>query len=163
MIAGAIVLYGGIVLVLLGVLALACFCRLAFRTPGLPRQRLWRATLAGAGLLLLNVPVAGGLTAAAIALETRYTVVVRNDSPRPLETARVFGGGVDESLGAIPPGGTVRRSFWIRHDGALEFRALGGTTRHAGTIDGYVTRNLGGVTTVTINPDGTMAVSNNGS
>ncbi len=159
MVAGVCTLYGGVAVFLLGVLALARFCWLASRPPDLPRQRLWRSTLAGAGLLLSNFPVAGGITATVIAIETRYTVVVHNDSQQPLDDVRVFGGGCDESLGSIQPGGTARRSFWIQHDGSLEFRALSGTTVHATTIDGYVTGNMGGHMIVTINnPDGTISV-----
>ena len=161
MMAGICTLYGGVAIFLVGVLAIARFCWLAFRTPNLPRRRLWLSTLACAGLLLLNFPVAGGITAAAIAIETRYTVVVHNGSQQPLDGVRVFGGGCDESLGSIPPGGIARQSFWIQHDGELKFRALSGTTIHAKTIDGYVTNGMGGHTTVTINPDGTISVSNN--
>jgi hypothetical protein len=42
--------------------------------------------------------------------------------------------------------------------GSLEFRAISGTTVYTKTIDGYVTHGLGGHTTVTINPEGTISV-----
>lgn len=161
MMAGIYTLYGGVAIFWVGVLALARFFWLGVRSPDFPRRRLWLSTFACAGLLLLNFPVAGGIIAASIAIETRYTVVVHNALSRPLENVKVFGGGSDESLGSIPPGGTARRSFWIQHDGELKFRAFSGTTSHTKTIDGYVTNGTGGHTTVTVNPDDTITVSNN--
>lgn len=160
MVAGIYTIYGGVAIFLVGVIALARFCWLAFRTPDLPRRRLWLSTLGCAGLLLLNFPVAGGVAAAVIAIETRYTVVVHNLSQQPLTDVRVFGGGCDESLGAIPPGGMVRRSFWIQGQGVLKFHALSGAGAYTRKL-GYVTHNMGGHTTVRINPDGTISVSHN--
>ncbi len=153
--AGIYTLYGGAAIFLVGVFALARYCWLAFRTPNIPRRHLWFSTLACAGLLLLNFPVAGGITVAAIAIETRYTVVVHNASDQSLESVRVFGGGCDEPFGTIPPGGIVRQSFWIEHDGELKFSAIS----YAKIIDGYVTHGSGGHTTVTINSDGTISGS----
>lgn len=160
MIAGIFTLYGGVAIFFIGAIALARFCWLAFRSPELPRRRLWLSTLGCAALLLSNFAVAGGITASVIAIETRYTVIVHNTSQQPLSGVRVFGGGCEADFGTIPPGGVVRRSFWIQHDGELEFRAVSGATTHSKTIDGYVTNNMGGHTTVTINPDGTISVSN---
>jgi hypothetical protein len=158
--AGIFTLYGGVAIFLIDAIALARFCGLAFRTPELPRRRLWLSTLGCAALLLSNFAVAGGITASVIAIETRYTVTVHNASQQPLSGVRVFGGGCEADFGTIPPGGIVRRSFWIQHDGELGFRAVSGATTHTKTIDGYVTNGMGGQTTVTINPDGTISVSN---
>ncbi len=109
----------------------------------------------------MHFPFAVGSTATVIAIATRYTVVVHNDSQQPLDSVSVFGGGCDKSLGSIPSGGNIRHSFWIQHDDELNFRALSGTTIYTKTIDDYVTNGMGGHTTVTINPDGTISVSNN--
>src|SRR5712691_7569882 len=91
MFAGAIVLYGGVAMVVAGALGLAHGCWVASRTPGAWRRGLWRSTLGCAGLLLVNVPVAAGIIAAAIAIMTRYTVVVSNTSQERLDTVRVVG------------------------------------------------------------------------
>jgi hypothetical protein len=160
MFAGVFTLYGGLAVFCIGALALARFCWLAFRTPEQPRRRLWLSTLGCAALLLSNFPVAVGIVSSVLQIETRYTVTVRNGSPQPLSGVRVFGGGCEADFGTIPPGGSVRRSFWIQHDDQLEFRALSGATMHAETIDGYVTNSLGGNTTVVLNPDATVSVSN---
>jgi hypothetical protein len=159
MMAGIFTLYGGVAIFFVGAIALARFCWLAFRTPELPRRRLWLSILGCAALLLSNFAVAGGITASVIAIETRYTVVVHNTSQQPLSGVRVFGGGCEADFGTIPPDSIVRRSFWIQHDGVLEFRAVRGTTTHTKTIDSYVTNSMGGHTTVTINPEGTISVS----
>lgn len=161
MLAGIYTLYGGVAIFLIGAFALARFCWLAFRTSDLPRRRLWLSTFACSGLLLSNFPVAGGITAAAVVIATRYTVVIHNRAHVPLRDVRVFGGGHDESFGTVPPGGIVQDSFWIQQDDTLQFRARSGTTVYAKTIDDYVTQNMGGHTTVTIDPDGTLSITNN--
>ena len=160
--AGVFALYGGVAIFCVGAVALARFCWLAFSTPELPRRRLWISTLGCAALLLSNFAVAGCITVTAIVIETRYTVIVHNASEQPLSGVRVFGGGCEVDFGTIPPDGVVRRSSWIQHDGELEFRALRGATTYKKTIDGYVTGNMGGNLTVTINPDDTISVANNG-
>jgi len=160
MMAGIFTLYGGVAVFFIGSIALARFCWLAFRMPELPRRRLWLSTLGCGTLLLSNFAVAGGITASVIAIETHYTVIVHNTSQQPLSGVRVFGGGCEADFGTIPSGGVVRRSFWIQHDGELEFRAVSGATTYSKIIDGYVTNSMGDHTTVTINPDGTISVFN---
>jgi hypothetical protein len=159
MTAGVFTLFVGVAIFLIGAIALGRFWWLAFLTPDLSRRRLWFSTLGCAGLLLSNFPVAGGIMAAAIAIETRYTVIVRNASQQPLDGVRVFGGGCEADFGTIPPGSVARRSFWIQQDGELEFRAVSGATKYAKTIDNYVTNSGGGHTRVTINSDGTISIS----
>ncbi|MFI5458362.1 MAG: hypothetical protein ACHRXM_23275 [Isosphaerales bacterium] len=160
MMAGIFTLYSGLVIFAVGVIALARFHWLALRTPDVLRRRLRLATLVCAGLLLANLLIAGAIIATVVATQTAYTVAVHNTSPQPLDRVRVFGGGCDASFGSIPPQNVARRSFWIQHDGELEFQAVSGTTSYAKTIDGYVTNSVGGHTTVTINPDGTISVTN---
>lgn len=159
--AGIFTLYSGVAIFCVGAVALARFCWLAFSIPELPRRRLWIASIGCAALLLSNFAVAACITATAIAIETRYTVIVHNASEQPLSGVRVFGGGCEVDFGTIPPDGVVRRSFWIQHDGALECRALRGATTSINTIDGYVTNNMGGNLTVTVNQDDTVSVADN--
>jgi len=159
MLAGAYTLCGGMALFVVGGVALARYHWLGARTPSMSGRHLRRSTAACAGLLLLNFPIAGGIVAGALAIETSYTVIVHNASARPLEKVMVIGGGVNESLGSIPAGGTTRQWFWIQHDGQLEFRAACGTSTHSATIDGYVTNGMGGSATVTVNADETITVT----
>ena len=157
--AGVFTLFGGVALFLVGAIALARFCWRSHRSPERPQKRLWLSTLGCAALLLSNFPIAGGIIATVIAITTLHTVVIHNASQQSLTGVRVFGGGCEEDFGSIPPGGIVRRSFWIQHDGTLEFCAVSGATTHTKTIDGYVTKRIGGHATVTINADGTISVA----
>jgi len=115
-------------------------------------------TLAAAALLLSTFPAALGIVLAAIAVETRYTVVVHNCFAEPLSEVGVYGGGCEARFGAIPPGGTAKRSFWIQCDGQLELRARRGSTPCAWVIDSYVTNDMGGRSTVTVGADGGFSV-----
>jgi hypothetical protein len=157
--AGVVMLYVGLAFVAAGVLALGLSSWTAFRTPGISRRRVWLSTLSCLGLLLANFLAADGIISAVIANATRYTVVVHNTSHERLDRVRVFGGGCDASYGSILPGATARRSFWIRQDSTLVFRASAGEKRLEQTIDGYVTTNLGGHTRVTVQPDRTISVT----
>jgi hypothetical protein len=158
-IAGVVMLYVGLGAVTAGGVALALSCRIALRTPAVPRRRVWLAAIGGTGLLLANFLVAYGIMWSVIALVTRYTVTVHNTSPVRLDRVRVLGGGCDASYGSILPRGSARRSFWIRQDGGLVFRAFGGDSALEQTIEGYVTPNLGGRMRVTVQPDQTIAVA----
>ncbi|NOX54518.1 MAG: hypothetical protein GXP27_08780 [Planctomycetes bacterium] len=157
MTAGVYTICGGLVAIVAGVVALAFFYEAASQTPTISRRRLCLSVAVCASLFLSNFLVAGGIIAAVIAIETCYTVVVHNSSTERLEDVRVFGGGCDEWLGAIPPGGTARASFWVQHDGVLRFRARSAAKTYSETI-GYVTNGMGGHTIVTVNREGTVSI-----
>lgn len=157
---GFVTLYGGLVSVLIGAIALARYCWAAARIADPPRRNWVPSALACAALLLSNFPAAGGMIAAVIAIETRYSVVVHNASKQAISNVRVYGGGCEAKFGTIPPGGLARRSLWIQHDGELEFAAVGSSTTHCMTIDGYVTNGMGGRRVVSVEPNGTISVSN---
>ena len=161
MVAGWFTICGGLVFFFVGLASLGCYCGLALRKADESRRHIWLSSIACAGLLLSNIPIAAGITTAAVAILTRYTVVIHNDARQAMDDVRVFGGGCEAAFGTIPPGATAQRSFWIRQDGTLEFEAASGATTYAKTIDGYVTNGMGRRTEVTINPDGTIAVSHN--
>jgi hypothetical protein len=158
MMAGLGTIFGGILLLLVGSVFLIRFGLAAARTPDFPGRRLRRYVLAGAALLLVNLPAAAAFTAAAVLIETRYVVVVNNAMLRPLESVSVSGGGSHATLGTIPAGGSAQCSLWIRHDGELELWALDEGTPMIKTIDGYVTNGLGGLADVTVQANGTLSV-----
>jgi hypothetical protein len=142
--AGLFLLYAGLAALVVGVVALAHFWWVA---------RRWAPVLSCAALLFANLVVAAAIVWAAIAIETHYTVSVRNVSQAPLNDVRVFGGGCDLRYGIVAAGTTARRSCWIGGDDATSFRAISGGHALERTIDGYVTVNMGGHLTVTITPD----------
>ena len=160
MMAGVATLYAGVAAFFIGAFALACFCWLASRSADLPRRRNSNRVLACGLLLVSNFPVAVGIVAAAIAIETCYVVIVQNNSQQVLSGIRLSGGGCEAEIGTIPPGGAARRSFWIQDDGSLEFRALQGNSALTHTIDPYVCGGMGGHTTVIISPDESISVHN---
>ncbi len=119
---------------------------------------MFMSVAACALLLLLNFPAAASIAIAVAAIETSYIVEVRNESPLPLTSAHVVGGGCDINFGAISPNGRERRTFWIQHDGQLDFEASQGNTKISKPIDGYVTGNLGGRVEVAVQVDGKVSV-----
>lgn len=153
--AGVFTLFLGLALFVVGALALARFCWLGLRMPE-PPPGFWRATAIAAALLLSNFPAAGTIIWKVGDLYSRYTVVVRNESGRALEDVRISGGGCEAVFGTIAPGEEERRSFLIQHDGQLEIHADGLGRQ---TIVGYVTNSMGGHTTVTVHPDGTVTTT----
>jgi hypothetical protein len=158
-VAGAVVFYGGLAVVATGVIALWISCRMAFRSAGVQRRRVWLSTLRCAGLLLANVVAAGCIIPVGIAVATRYTVVVYNASPRRLDGVRVFGGGCDALYGSLLPGANATRSFWIRQDDVLVFRASSGEDALEQTIDDYVTVNGSGHVRVTVHSDQAVLIA----
>lgn len=158
MLAGVATLYGGVAAFFIGALAIASFSWIASRSPGGPQPRQSRRILACGLLLVSNFPVAGGVIAAVIAIETRYVVIVQNNSQQVLSGIRLSGGGCAAEIGTLKPGSTARRAFWIQREGSLEFRALKGTSALAHTIDPYVCRDGGGQKTVIISSDESISV-----
>jgi hypothetical protein len=154
MVAGLLTLFGGLVFFAVGLGLLVRYCWLGLRAPDVPRRRVWLRTAACGALLLSNFPVAGGIVVAVGAIESCYTVVVRNDSTRPLEGVRVEGGGCYVSFGTIAAGDTMRRWMWAERDGTLVLHVAGVPDR---TI-AYVTNGLGGHTTFTFRSDGAVTV-----
>jgi len=160
MLAGLLTIYGGIALFVVGAIALFRFWFMAHREPDYSKKKRWIATVLCFGLLLINFPVALGIVNAAIRIETRYTVVIRNASSQPVNEIRIFGGGCSKSLNSIRGGGTGEVSFWIEHDGQLQFEAVSGGRQIEGIVDGYVTNGEGGYVTITIKPDHTISIHN---
>jgi len=151
---GAFVLFGGLACFGVGVLALARFCWVGLRG-GDPPPRFWATTTLCAVVLLSNFPAAGLILRKVIAIETRYTVVVRNETAEPLVGVHVTGGGrVYAAFGEVAPGKSVTRAFRILDNGPLEIHSEGATS----TIDGYVTRDESTFAMVTFGPDGTVSV-----
>lgn len=150
--AGILTIFGGFFAFALGLAACAVHDAAA-RRAGRPRRRARRFALV---LLLANFPVAAAFVATGFGIETCYTVIVRNESTRPLEAARLVGGGCDETLGTVPPGETRRAWLWPGGEDSLELRARWNGVERIEVVEGYLTG--GGYATVTIAPDGEMRV-----
>jgi hypothetical protein len=155
---GMLVIVTGSVLFVVGVSALIASILKDRRESSVMPRRRWWPNLLCAGLLFSNFPLALVIAGAVFEIETRYTVVVNNDSPLLWEDVHVFGGGIRSATVTLPPGGTTTFEVWPETDGELRLRARSGERGHSALVAGYVTNMLGGDAVVTILPDGTISV-----
>jgi len=157
MIAGFITVIGGIALFLTGVVMLANYCWIAFRTPGLSKRRVWWLSAGSTVLLFSNFVAAGGIIRIVIGLETRYVVSVRNDSSQPLMNVMLTGGGCDIRFGTVPSGGFEVCSAWIPNEGKLEFRATGPSGEQTQILNRHAADEVPGNFVVTISASGKVS------
>jgi hypothetical protein len=122
-----------------------------------PRRMDWKS-MGTIALLVINFPIAAAYVAAAIHIETRYSVTVINESPGRIEAFRVVGCGVDVDFGTIESQSRVCRSFNIRHDDYLNFRAILEDSEISGTVDYYMTHVRGADKTIILKPDNSFVV-----
>jgi hypothetical protein len=160
--AGIITIYVGLVSVSVGLFCLAVVTVQTYRRQELPRRPLRRQLIVTLVILLLNFPAAAAFTYAAFLIETRYVVTVSNQSSSDVESFLVDGGGVHVELGPLRPGQSRSRGFYIQHDDGLSFSGSRSGVAFSGTLDGYVTINLGGHKNVVISPDGSVSVDHEG-
>ena len=155
--AGVVAIYAGACCVAAGAVCLAVYLWRSWRADAAPRRRLVWQALGMLALFLGNFAVAGGAVFGAIMIEARYTVSITNQSNVPLESAQVAGGGARAAFGDVLPGATVKRSFWIEHDGELILTGIHGTEKVDATVDEYVTNNRGGDKVVVLEMNGTVS------
>jgi len=158
---GIFTLLGGVVLFVVGTIALACYGWLTYRSKALSRRRFWFSLLGCAGLLLVNFPVAYGVVVSVIWLDSRYTVIVHNASDQPLEGVRVLGAVPEVWFGTVPPGSIVQRTFLMIGDGEIEFHAVSRAIKYSKTIDDCHLWSKGDPT-VTFESGGKISVSGTG-
>jgi len=159
MMAGIITIYVGVCSVAVGAVCLAIYLWKSWRSRTVLRRRLLWHAIAILALYAANFVGASAAVAGVFFLESRYTVSVVNESNIPLQAAKLEGGGVEVSLGDMPSGVTVKRSFFIEHDGELVLTGIHGTRRIEATVDGYVTNSLGGDKIVVLSGIGVVNTS----
>ena len=157
--AGLLTLKAGACSIIVGTVLLIIYVASSWQRPGISRRRLVGQGLAVLGLYGVSVVVAAGAAIGGVMLISRYTVVVANQSHTPLQSVRIEGGGVGVDLGDVPPGGTVRESFWIEHDGELVLTGRHGPNDVTAIVDGYVTNGIGAHREVVLDADGVITVS----
>jgi hypothetical protein len=162
MVAGIHTIYLGFGLFVVGLGSLGCYWWRASRAPEVPRDRMW-SNIAGALVLLLaNFPAAFGIVGAAVAVATRYRVVVHNRSAQPLNEIRLWGGGASAAIFSIAPQDTAERSLWFKGDGELKFEAKVGAKTLTTPVEGNVTNGGGGRAEVVVHEDGKVVVTHPG-
>jgi len=156
--AGVVTIYGGIAVIVGAAVCLVTYVWRSWRSRSVARGRLVWQTIGVLALFLANFVAAGGAVFGAVMIEARYTVAVSNQSDVPLGSTRVEGGGVSIEFGTIAPGATIKRSFWIEHDGELILNGMHGSSKIEASVDGYVTNNMGGDKLVVVEAGGTINV-----
>jgi hypothetical protein len=160
--AGLALLGSGWMVLVVGVISLLLHVCGEHSRDVVSRRRLVRQGLFSGGLLLANFPAAAAvLVAAAWVATTTYTVNVQNQSRETVSHCRLTGGGVEIDLGTLPPGTPATRRLQFSDDGALVLRAHLGDRALEARVESYVTGGLGGDTTVTIGPGGSIDVNRN--
>lgn len=158
-IAGIYLIYLGLALFVVGLAALAVYGRKASRSREISRGKLLGNLATALVLLLANFPVAWGIIGGVVAIESRYLVVVHNESSRPLSQVRVSGGGASVAIFSIPPNDSTERSLWFQSDGELKFEAALEGRKLTQTIEGYVTHGGSGRADVFVGEDGEVTVA----
>jgi hypothetical protein len=159
--AGLALLGSGWMLLVVGVISLLLHLRGEHSPDVVSRRRLLRQGLFSGGLLLANFPAAAGILIAAVWVATTYTVHVQNQSGNTVSHCRLTGGGVQIDFGTLPPGKSAIRRLQFSDDGALLLHAHLGDRALEGSVESDVTGGLGGDTTVTIGPGGSIEVHRN--
>ena len=93
-----------------------------------------------------------GFVLAAIDIETRFTVIVVNDSDRAIESFVITGPGVRAEMGPIPSGDQARTYLRFHGDGSLDFLARQQKSELSGRLEEYVTSGLRGSKTIRVKP-----------
>jgi hypothetical protein len=133
---------------------IACLIAYAYR-----QRRLSGLTLLVGCLLLSNIPAAAFYALSGVALITEYVVTVINESESKIDSFVVEGPGVRVELGPILVAESKQCRVNFDADGTLTFNARQQQLRFDGEIDDYVTRNMGGMATIRIKPDGKFNVA----
>lgn len=156
-IAGILTICGGMAVVVIGAILLAVSIRWSLREGSAKSVVLMRALVA-AGLMLSNFVAAAMVVWAVIYIETAFIVTVENRSKTPIETCQLEGGGVHVDFGRIAPGKTRKRSFYIRHDGRLDYLVRTQGKEVKGTAERYVTHGVRGNRLLIVQEDGEVIV-----
>jgi hypothetical protein len=141
---GLMTLLIGFIAFLIAATCLILYLRNETRSGVTPQRTLIVRALLVGGLLVLNFPTAAFYTGSAIKIYTQYTVEISNDSQQPIERLTITGPGITVNLDPIPPGKTLKQYLQFKGDGPLEFSGSQNEIEFSGTLDPYVTGNLGG-------------------
>ncbi len=153
MIAGIVTIYVSIFLFLFGTVCLIAYWFRGTRKDFENQRTSTKKSVLVAVLLLINWPLALFYAAAAIDIETRYDLVVVNDSASAVDV-RVSGGGIQVDFGTIRRKSRKREYFHFEQDGELVIQTTQNGTQALNTVETYVTPGLGGSKHVVIEADG---------
>lgn len=147
MVAGIFTIWGGLACVAIGFIAAAIYA-FKLRATG----ALW-GPIAGriakpVGLMLFNLPASIIIFSLAWSAATRYDVTLTNESESVIACFQMIAPGVKESFENVQPEESRSIGVHFQGDGPFKFEAEVGGVVSTGTIEGYVTHNLGGESVV---------------
>ncbi len=148
LLAGLVTLYAGTVCVAVGLVCVLVDA-VTQRRAGISWGPVARRGAKPAGVLLLNLPVGLVILALVLLSLTRFTVVLRNESSEVISRFELAAPGVEEVLEGLAPGTSASVAMHFDSQGELAYTAEVGGRVTEGIIEGYVSSNTGGRSTVT--------------
>lgn len=112
-------------------------------------------------LALMNLPVTFFSAIQGIRQVTRYRVMLRNEAPTPWLEVQLTSTDLVDRAATVSAAGEDVRDLWFEKDGHLELHYVHDDKPQSLVIDGYVTKNQGGLTTVVRGADGKVRVLEN--
>ena len=116
----------------------------------------------GLMFLLIYSVSCGLLFATDVLFQKSYVAIadirVVNDSPMEISTLRIFGAGVDQELGPLASGDSLRFAFFPPHSGELKYEVKIGERVDGGTIADMITPEKGCREHITFDSTGSATI-----
>jgi hypothetical protein len=152
--AGIYTIAGGLILFVVGVVAIFFIARLA-KKQGLPcKKKLIILTC----LLVMNFPVAMGMTFSALDILAEYKVVIVNNSTESVQIVFSDPMGNNHAVPDVSPHSKTQMIFHFEGEGAVMYQMTSKTLDRSGTLFGYITNGVGGKAVLEIQEDGLIKV-----
>lgn len=148
LVTGLFVIYGGIAIVIVGMIFLIMY---EVRYRAASGRFDFKKGIISAGIMIANIPIAIFVSALAIGIMTQYTLTVLNDSGTNIQDVVVMAPNFRVNTGDIPAGEIRVVKLHFQRDGELTFEVHFETQSLQGNIEGYVTNGMGGRSTLIIN------------
>ena len=156
--AGLYALLGGLVLFVMGIIALLIWF---FKTnqPGLPRRP---GVIVSAGVLLANFPVAAAIIWGVLVIQSTYYLTIKNNSTALLSEVHFYGQGYDLHIGTILPNEKRKLKLHpeVSGESSLNLKGKCGNNVFTNMVEGYFESGYGGKAVVTVGLDGKISVEN---
>ena len=95
-------------------------------------------------LSLLNLPIAALIFSSASEIMSRYHLTITNSSNSALTNCTLMGGGVNQTISAIKPKETIKRTLHFKQDDELKLSCTKDDQVFTQLVEGYVTHDMGG-------------------
>lgn len=155
MMAGIYTIICGLILFSMGVVAIIVIARLA-KKQGLPcKKKIILLTC----LLLLNFPVAMGMTHYALNILSEYKVLIVNNSNESADIIFFDPAGKNYAVTDVSPHSKTQNIFHFEGEGPVSYHVKSKSFDRAGTLVGYNTPGVGGGAVLTVQENGLIKIS----